>query len=68
VLATGRLTPVALERLQRFCSQHSMPLRRFRVELLDDAARAPRQADPGRTVEPKRDLFEASLASMQRAQ
>ena len=65
VLATGRLTPVALERLQRFCERNHMPLRRFRVELLDDAA-VP--ADREKTIEPRTDLIGAALAPLQRAQ
>jgi UDP-GlcNAc:undecaprenyl-phosphate GlcNAc-1-phosphate transferase len=68
VLATGRLTPASLERLQRFCGHHNMPLRRFRVELLDDTASIEGQTNPGRTVEPKRELFAAPLPSVQRAQ
>jgi UDP-GlcNAc:undecaprenyl-phosphate GlcNAc-1-phosphate transferase len=65
VLATGRLMPASLERLQRFCNQHSMPLRRFRVELLDASAAAPlaRQQPIGLQAE----AFGVALASLPRA-
>ncbi len=63
VLATGKLTPAALERLQRFCGQHQMPLRRFRVELLDAAVLPERE----QSTTPQAELFGAALAPVRRA-
>jgi hypothetical protein len=42
-----------------------MPLRRFRVELLDEAAVL---ADREKTIEPRTELLGTALAHLQRAQ
>jgi FlaA1/EpsC-like NDP-sugar epimerase len=68
VLATGKLPPATLERLQRFGARHGVPLRRFRVELLDDDfAAAPRQVEAVQAVERQEELRDIALASEPRA-
>ncbi|MET0153821.1 MAG: glycosyl transferase [Candidatus Binatia bacterium] len=68
VLATGKLPPATLERLQRFGERHGVPLRRFRVELLDDDfAAAPRQVEAVQAVERQEELLDIALASEPRA-
>jgi UDP-GlcNAc:undecaprenyl-phosphate GlcNAc-1-phosphate transferase len=69
VLSTGRLTPGVLEQLREFCERNRLPLRRFRVELLDDSVSVAGQTTGHRrTAESMRQLLQLSLGAVQRAQ
>jgi UDP-GlcNAc:undecaprenyl-phosphate GlcNAc-1-phosphate transferase len=61
VLATQKLSPPALERLKQFCEQRRLPLRRFRVELLDDFALASPRDEYPKAAERPAELLGATL-------
>jgi UDP-GlcNAc:undecaprenyl-phosphate GlcNAc-1-phosphate transferase len=68
VLATGKLSPPALERLKRFCEKRQLPLRRFRVELLDDVVPAPPRREYSlRVAETPAELIGATLPPLTEA-
>jgi len=68
VIATRKLSPIATERLQRFSETRGVPLRHFRVELLDEAGPLGSQIDYEQRAELQAQSFGGALARVPGAQ